>query len=80
MKESHEAFHHRFVWFPTLLNPYAYALFPADIWEKKVKLAAREIIDRKKYDKENLRDFLENYRYRGKAVFDEKRLPKGYLI
>lgn len=78
-----EAFHRRFIWFPSL-NPYAYALetarFPTDAWERKVKLAAEEVESRKKYDKENLRDFLENYRYRGKDPLNATRLPKGHLL
>lgn len=79
---SWETFHRRFIWFPSL-NPYAYALesgrFPADAWARKVKLAAEEVESRKKYDRENLRDFLENYRYRDKDVFNATRLPKGLL-
>ncbi|HFU2857297.1 TPA: hypothetical protein ACGQ50_000837 [Enterobacter cloacae] len=77
-----ETFHRRFIWFPSL-SEYAYALetfqFPQDAFKRKAALAAKELVDRAKWDKENLRDYLANYRYRDKDVFNEKPLPKGTL-
>lgn len=83
MRGDWEGFHRRYIWFPSL-NPYAHALDSLSAanssWDRKVELAAKELEDRKKWKtKEDLRDFLDNYRYKGKGVFDENRLPKGLL-
>lgn len=84
-KGDWERFHRRFIWFPSL-NKYAYLMdsstgLPADVWEAKTALARKEVEDRKKWTKsEDLRDYLDNYRYKGKGVFDNNRLPRGELL
>lgn len=79
-----EQFHRRFIWFPSL-NKYAHLLewgnFPPDMWKAKTALAEKELTDRQAWkNSADLRDYLDNFRYKGKGVFDNNRLPHGELL
>lgn len=85
LRSSLEDFHRRLIWFPHLTQ-YVYALLhtlsiPLNA-EKLARLeekAAKALDDRKQYKRDDLFDFLDNYYYKDKGVFDKNRLKTGVI-
>ncbi|ENA1762663.1 hypothetical protein ABF236_003433 [Yersinia ruckeri] len=83
-KTSFEAFHRRLIWFPKLAK-YSYALNSAlnidpELLKRVEAKALKAIEDRKQYtNKEDFFDFLDNYCYKNKGLFDKNRLNTGVI-
>ncbi|MEB7891863.1 hypothetical protein NGK36_21630 [Hafnia alvei] len=85
LRSSLEDFHRRLIWFPHLTQ-YVYALLhtgsvPLNA-EKLARLeekARKALDDRKQYKRDELFDFLDNYYYKDKGVFDKSRLKTGVI-
>lgn len=85
LRSSLEDFHRRLIWFPHLTQ-YIYALIHtgnirlnAEKLTRLEEKARKALDDRKQYKRDDLFDFLDNYYYKDKGVFDKNRLKTGVI-